>query len=203
MKMLNKAVLATTLTASLFAAGVANAASTDPILFDFTDLGFNPGSPTASHAFAGVTITSTGGDIAYFDDGLGVMGGDEDDEIDGLERLFFTFGTTQVITGAWIADAYTSGDGDFGTIRIGNGPTEFEFTATMSSGDALASGRELYVDFGGPMSVDSLLFFVDSDHTGEFAVNAVTTSPVPLPAPIMLLGSALIGLFGFRRKIAS
>lgn len=43
----------------------------------------------------------------------------------------------------------------------------------------------------------------DSDLSGQLTGHAlVNTSPVPLPAPILLLGSALLGLLGFRRKRA-
>jgi len=41
---------------------------------------------------------------------------------------------------------------------------------------------------------------LDFNHTSRFALDNLTYNPVPLPAAIWLLGSALLGIFGFARK---
>lgn len=56
----------------------------------------------------------------------------------------------------------------------------------------------------GNMQIDGLLFLTQDPYTGasdgDYSLYSISTSQVPVPAAVWLLGSGLVGLVGLRRK---
>lgn len=180
----------------------ASAATIIPndLLIDFRDGTVAANSDTA--VFGPATVTSIGGNL-YQDniDGVGVLGG-EYDEIDLEERLVVDIGGGLLLTGVWITDLFDSPDGgndsfgEYGWVVI-NDTLEFDFFGKNSDP---WNGEQL-VSFGKGIMVTSARFFTDSRFTNnnEFSVAGFAGS-VPEPAPLLLLGTGLIGLAGLSRK---
>ncbi len=137
-------------------------------------------------------------------DGLGVLGG-EDDEINVGESLTFTISGGFNMTGVWLTDLFAwydpSGENfradEFGYLIL-NGTTRFDFVAIDQY---TGSNGNFFVDFGTSFLVNSIQFFAgNGDPRNEYSVAGFVGSPVPIPGAVWLLGSGLLGLIGVRRK---
>jgi len=164
----------------------------------------------------GLTATAIGDDGGLYQDstdGLGIRGGDQDDEIDGDEILRLTFAgnfydSHGAITGVWLTDLFQApdgdGDGETGIVTIwGVGGDiilgTFEFHQTE-----FASNGEFYVDFGGSYEIFKIEF-IGAGLNGvglpgsEYSVAGLTTS-VPEPGTLALFGVGLLMLGLVRRR---
>ncbi len=141
--------------------------------------------------------------------GLGVMGGTENGEIDGDERLVVHFnGEPMELAGVWITNLFPAPDGglsdcdpvgEWGEADIfdtAGDKHHFDFYGESDNGNLLFS-------FGEELLVTKAVFSIpgndnNNNENTEYSVGGF--SAVPIPPAIVLLGSGLIGLVGLRRK---
>ncbi len=132
-------------------------------------------------------------------DGLGVLGGQEDDEIDGSnqEQLKLTFAMPQTVLGVWFTDLFNLGADPVETASVrltteAGGFLDFLIDGIDPNG---SSNGEVYLDFGGAISVTEILFGSDIDIDDDHSVaGLVTGMSVPEPGIAALLLFGLIGL---------
>jgi len=171
------------------------------------------GSSSFSYAPAGLTITaSPDGAVLYQDsiDGLGVRYSYENDEIEGDECLHLSFNTSQFLYEILITDLfyepYNYGGGSFleeGQYSFDqNVWIDFEADSTQTP----STNGELTLLFASPTVIDDIWFRAAGwencfreDH--EFSVARIDVGSVPEPATMLLLGTGLVGLVGFRKKL--
>ena len=142
-------------------------------------------------------------------DGLGIynsIGGDSD-EIEKWEQLGITINGGAWLTGVWLTDLYWDDDdfdgNEYGRLTI-NGSIVKDFIADPTKTPANSNG-ERWVDFGGAIEVDTLLFtggwgYGQNSWLNEYSVAGFDISPVPEPATIILFGFGLLGLAATSRK---
>jgi len=200
--------------AVLGSAGMASAA-----LLDFTD---NSVGLVGSIGGVGYTVTGVPADpsqavdtdvsncaicgpLAVENDGLGIG----DDEVTtgnaGQEYITITFDEAVKLTGVYWLDLFrdpNSGDREVGNISRGSvpgAPSDHSTLAVFNVTKGFGFREDLSVDLNGT----SFTFFVGStnDAAGraDAALAGITIAAVPLPAGLLLLGTALGG-FGIMRR---
>ena len=203
MKISTKMYIAAGLLAGLVVATSANAATVD---FANDQATWDISAPSITSG--NVTVTSNGPNITWENDGLGVNGGSENDEIDNAESLTVTFNAPVTITTIWLDDFWvaTSGGGTpeeaFVTF---NGTSSFSLFASKPKNDNPDSTSfDITSLFTGP--VTSILFQAidpsnNSSQGDDYALARIdyTAAAVPVPAAFWLLGSAMVFLFRKRQ----
>lgn len=156
------------------------------------------GDSAPASAAADLASVGLAGDF----DGIGI----KNDEVNGAEFLTLTFDREVKITGVFFLDLYISRKDatDFETAGMDNGSTTLNFDAQeVFSNDALGGG---FGNFATSMKGQTFTFFdvAGNDNIGEgdFALAGLTITSVPLPAGVLLLGTALGGLGLTRRRKA-
>lgn len=152
-----------------------------------------------------ITVTSTGGNISWENDGLGVSGGTESDEVDNAESLQVSFAAPVIVSTIWLDDfwnATNSNSPEQARVTVNDGPS-FLFTAILPlNNDPDPTSFDFTSVFAGPVS--SLLFEAvnsgsPSNLASDFALSQIEYPPVPVPAAFWLLGSAMVFLFRKRQ----
>jgi hypothetical protein len=199
-------------------------------LIDFTDSNSYVISPanvaTGAGVGTGVTWSLTGsgplnnsevgpgpiGPLAGINDGIGV----NDDEISNIngrsERVTLKFSQQVTVIGLYFLDLFRSNDTTNGkrfsyekaVVRIDGGP-RILFKALLPFSEGVGFAAYEGLSLTGTRFVFSSLKTNDNVGYGDYALAGVRLAPVPLPAGILLLGGALLGLgaLGRRRKIAA
>jgi hypothetical protein len=197
------------------------------MLIDFRSGDFSSadGLPSFTYNPAGLTINANpSGARLYQDstDGIGIRHSYENDEIEGSERLHLSFSTPQYLEKITFTDLFYEsknyGSGSFyekGQYSFDNSNwVSFQADFSQQSG----TNGELTLSFASNPIITSVWFSApgrqnwDNNYRGyledhEFSVAqigvssaAVDVSPTPEPSTMLLLGSGLVGLVGFRRK---
>lgn len=209
------------LTLTLLYANIANASIIPPLVVDFRDSawadanGDNPFSHENIIAEALIKDEKSGS-VLYQDskDGLGIMGsgcGYENDEIDSCEALKVSFEPqSYLISEVVISDLFASPDGihassgEYGALQyrtFSGGDTWFKKEFWGINSDQ-ANGEQV-VSLGVELDLKDIVFFVPKNidsQEDEFSVIGFTGVKVPEPAPLVILGLAIIGLATIRRK---
>ena len=148
--------------------------------------------------------------LVHKQDGIGVENGGTDSEVDyPLQKLTLTFSKAVKLTAAYFLDLYvgeqtesaiiTTGGGD--SIEIFADPAEINPVPAVTSGFRAANGLELIgkvFTFSVGTDNDVCITGACSDKP-NYALAGVEVAAVPLPAGVLLLGTALAGL-GFARR---
>ena len=114
-----------------------------------------------------------------------------DGGIDLLQAVYlqFTLEATGFTTAVW------SGTGQYGSTVV---------NLAEAQDNPQSGGLWQINNPFGDLQIDGLLFLTQDPYTGasdgDYSLYSVSTSQVPVPAAIWLLGSGLVGLVGLRRK---
>lgn len=197
----------------VFAAPAAHAASVD-----FRDLSFSSAKGQTSYQFSagGVEITLSTNlqdAVLWWDkkDGFGVTSPSsyEEDEIEGMEKLFVSFSKPVTLTQFSVSDLfYENGYYEMGFYDVGDQGDKQGFLATKGSVNG-----ERSVDVNQELSLISFsslgrvewqhhefsLMGLDFDYRGD---GVPPPSAVPVPAAAWLFASGLAGLVSFGRRRA-
>jgi hypothetical protein len=196
---------------------------------DFTESQYDPGlsasTKTVTDVLGDIDITfialgtSTTPLLTWYvdanssegDDGFGVFGGGyERDEIELPEVLRISFSQAVIVHSFSLTDFFIEQRGghtyaETGLFRIDGGSWKEPFYATSLVG----SNGEFTLTFSAP----TILTFIDftalgkiADISGsvedhEFSVAGASVSAVPVPPAVLLLGSGVLGLVAFRRRM--
>lgn len=190
----------------------AGAAAKPVVLdIDFRDTTIWGGHGQTSYSYAGITVDSSPNSLYHdAEDGYGVLGGHENDEIDNDEVLSISFDSEffsdvkNYITGVLLTDLFWRADGGPGgiagwiTLIIGD---EVVAQFVINAMDAIY-GSNLYLSFGGAFAPDRIVFTAyagpdDHHRTSDYSVAGFTT--VHEPGALLLMGTALL-LFAWRRR---
>jgi hypothetical protein len=151
----------------------------------------------------------TGGLFWAADDGFGVIGGFQDDEIDPFESVTVNFTDgPRLVTGAWFTDIFSDSGGAAGPeeaivmLFLGAGPAimTFNFFGT-ETGNTNNGG--LFGSFGTAFSVDKLVFTSPNIIDNEYSVAGITVVPLPGALGLMVSGLAAFVVMARRRRKAA
>lgn len=136
------------------------------------------------------------GGLAWENDGVGIG---NDEVTQGTQSLTLTFSEEVTMTSALYLDLFAIADHESAIISVGSAPGAVadETFATAGSVGGFATTGSL------SLTGTSFTFFAGSgfdDGDGDFALAGVNIAPVPLPAGILLMGTALGGLGLARRR---
>jgi hypothetical protein len=203
------------LLASAVSASAATIDFTSNSLVPFTDVtgtGFSGSTGGISYTLVGAPTEAVFGglnvpllaqaeldavDLAGDFDGIGI----DNDEVGGLEFLTLTFSREVRITDAFFLDLYRSAD--LLTVEVAT-------ITSLTGGSDSFEGYNVFNTVGGfgafTTSLVGTTFTIfqsggnDNVGIGDFALAGLNVSAVPLPAGVLLLGTALGGLGIARRR---
>lgn len=125
---------------------------------------------------------------------------DDADEVDLGEILTINFFTPELLGGVWITKLFPPPDGflftgEFVRLSLNGGPAQI-------FGPSYESDGGYYIDFGGPLSLSTIVFESKLlDIGNDYAVAGFTAaSAVPEPFSAALFGSGLLGFAVLRRR---
>ena len=189
-----------------------------PLDIDFRSADWQPAHGLESYSTGGVTVYAYNsisvpisnpapGELFWENDGFGVNGGAQDDEIDGSQGIAAVaeLGSSIFATGVWLNDffATTGNIAETGRLSFFNLGSSSPFRVIDFTSDVPnlpgSDDYAYYLDFGGTVSFGAALFTTPNADLSEYAVAGFNTAaPVPLPPAIWMLGSAMV--FLFRKK---
>jgi len=187
----------------LLLAGSLVATSANALTVDFAGDQATWGTGASSITSGSVTVSSNGPAITWENDGLGVLGGNEDDEIDDGETILVSFAAPVTITSIWLDDIWLNTGGDVGNVLI-NGVTPL----VISPQHAFHSTPFPTIENVNLTNVSTLLFQSlvsggGSNNAGDYALSRIdydaAPAAVPVPAAFWLLGSSMVFLFRKRQ----
>jgi|GEM_PF-4092991 len=164
---------------------------------DFREAAWGPSGP---HAITVGNVTATAENNEYLfwaaDDGLGILGNNQEDEIDTEEWLDITFATDTCVTSTWVTDLFDAPDGngqhENGTVSLYlNNALLASFDFDGSTSEQGNGSQEVL--FGSAYTVDHMMFTVENRTNNEYSVAGIETEACNVvPAP----GALLLGTFG-------
>ena len=198
-----------------------------PLDIDFRSTDWQLADGQSDYSVGGVTVfaydsisvpitSPTAGSLSWENDGFGVSGGAEGDEIDGSEGIAVIAGSggkqvrqqipTITAVGVWLNDFFaTTGSiaetGRLSFFSLGSSSPfrVIDFTSDVPNLPG-SDDYAFYLDFGEAVTFGAALFTTPNDDLSEYAVAGFNTAPVPLPPAIWLMGSAMVFLFRKRKS---
>ncbi len=113
------------------------------------------------------------------------------------KTVFDTILGAEITPGSAAGKPISSVDGPAGLTLAALYSNQVTLNGTLYGGDLYGNlGLTLAGTNGGLLTNETLSFVTDTD-------NLVSVNPVPVPGAVLLFGSALLGLFGFKRSVKS